>query len=267
MEEENRSFNWSGLLIKIILVVVFILFTIWLLSLSNNRLSDSVDVLTDKIFSENLERMKKVGKEYFTNDKLPSKIGEFKVITLKEMYEKKLITEIKDKNGDACSEENSYISVEKFEDEYQMKVNLECGKDKDYVIVTITCTEAGTCTLTDDSKTEYQYQKVSNGTWGKWSDWSKWSKDIISKLDNRDVETKIEKETKNYIVTDTKIDTKKLECDINSNYIGQNGLDCKYLETETTNLTCPTGYTQVGNAVPPLFAEQIGIALMEVLNG
>jgi DNA (cytosine-5)-methyltransferase 1 len=26
-------------------------------------------------------------------------------------------------------------------------------------------------------------------------------------------------------------------------------------------------YTQVGNAVPPLFAEQIGIALMEVLNG
>ena len=25
-------------------------------------------------------------------------------------------------------------------------------------------------------------------------------------------------------------------------------------------------YTQVGNAVPPLFAEQIGIALMEVLN-
>ena len=25
-------------------------------------------------------------------------------------------------------------------------------------------------------------------------------------------------------------------------------------------------YTQVGNAVPPLFAEQIGIALMEVLK-
>lgn len=274
MEEENRSFSWAGLFIKIILVVVFILFTIWLLSLTNKDVSNSLDVLKDEIFAENLEKMKKVGKEYFTKDNLPSKLGEIEKLTLKEMYEKKLLIEIKDKNGDFCSEDNSYVSVEKFEDEYQMKVNLECGEAKDYVIVTITCTEAGTCVSVDNSETEYEYKKVSGGSWGKWSNWSEWSKVAISKLDNRDVETKIEKETNTYTEEETTIDYKEFDkvckegysltadktscykveenhtnpiCDRTSNFVSQNGFNCKYIEKETNILVCPNGYELFGN--------------------
>lgn len=275
MEEENRSFRLSGLFIKIALVIIFILFTVWLLSLSNKGVSDSLDVLTNEIFAENLEKMKKVGKEYFTKDKLPSKIGGIEKLTLKEMYEKKLLIEIKDKNGDACSEENSYISVEKFDDEYQMKVYLECNKEKDHVIITINCSEFGTCTASDNSVTEYEYKKVSGGSWSNWSEWSEWSKDAISKLDNRDVETKVETETNIYEEEETTIeykefdkvcpegyeltadktkcfkttvDTKNPSCDKTANFVSQNGLNCKYIKEEKVTLSCPAGYVQSGTS-------------------
>lgn len=274
MEEENRGFSWAGLFAKIILVVVFVLFTVWLLSLSNKDISNSLDVLTDSIFAENLEKMKKVGKEYFINDKLPSNTGEIETLTLKEMYNKKLLVEIKDKNGDACSADNSYVSVEKFEDEYQMKVYLECGNVKDHIIVTITCTELGMCASVDNSETEYEYKKVSGGSWGKWSSWSEWSKVEISKLNNRDVETKVEKETNTFEEEETTIDYKDFDkvcpegyalsadktkcyktvanttspvCDRTANFVSQNSFDCKYIEEEKVTLTCPKDYVQSGD--------------------
>jgi len=104
--EENRSLSWTDLFIKVILIVIFVLFTVWLLSLSNKGVTNSLDVLTDNIFAENIDRMKEVGKEYFTTERLPKKIGEIKTITLEEMYKKKLILEVKDKYGNACDAED-----------------------------------------------------------------------------------------------------------------------------------------------------------------
>ena len=72
--EENRRFSWTDLFIKIILVAIFVLFTVWLLSLSNRKMSNSLDVLTDQIFVENMEKMKEVGKSYFTIERLPEKV-------------------------------------------------------------------------------------------------------------------------------------------------------------------------------------------------
>ena len=84
--EENRRFSWSDLFIKVILVVIFVLFTVWLLSLSNKGLSNSLDVLTDNIFAQNIEKMKEVGKEYFTIERLPEKIGEIESVLSKYLY-------------------------------------------------------------------------------------------------------------------------------------------------------------------------------------
>ena len=67
--EENKRFSWSDLFIKVILVIIFVLFIVWLLSLSNKKMTNSLDVLTDQIFVENMEKMKEVGKEYFTIEK------------------------------------------------------------------------------------------------------------------------------------------------------------------------------------------------------
>ena len=61
MEEENNRISWPNLFIKVIIVVIFILFTVWLLSLSHKGLSNSLNVLTDNIYAENIDRMKEVG--------------------------------------------------------------------------------------------------------------------------------------------------------------------------------------------------------------
>ena len=67
MYEENRRFSWTGLFIKIIIVIIFVLFTIWLLSLSmkstTKGMSNGISVLTDGIFSQNIEKMKDVNRK------------------------------------------------------------------------------------------------------------------------------------------------------------------------------------------------------------
>ena len=216
--EENRRFSWTDLFIKVILIVIFVLFTVWLLSLSNKGLSNSLDVLTDNIFAQNIEKMKEVGKEYFTIERLPEKIGEIETLTLKEMYEKNLILEVKDKNGNACNAKDSYVSIEKMENEYQMKVNLECGKEKDYIIVIMGCynyCDTDICEKKDDVKeVEYEYKKTTGGKWTDYGNWSEWSKVSVTNTDYRQVETKKvnEEYTYNEVITNTLYEEYDITC-------------------------------------------------------
>ena len=86
MYEENRRFSWTTLFIKVIIIIIFVLFTIWLLQLSmksaTRGMSNGIDVLTDGIFSQNVEKMKDVGQSYFTTERLPKKVGEVKTLTI-----------------------------------------------------------------------------------------------------------------------------------------------------------------------------------------
>ena len=213
MYEDERHFSWTNLFIKIIIVVIFILFTIWLLSLSvksgTRGLSNSLDVLTDKIFSENVDKMKEVGKSYFTTERLPEKVGEVKTLTLAKMYDEDLILELKDKNGNACSAKNSYVVVEKMENEYQMKVYLECGLEKDSIKVIMGCydycnkdicekKQEVTPTIPSNVNLEYEYSKVVGGNWTSYGSWSEWSRVSIDKTNYRDVETKTVREEYEY---------------------------------------------------------------------
>ena len=252
MYEENRRFSWTNLFIKIIIVVIFILFTVWLLSLSTKSatkgISNSLDVLTDRIFSENIEKMKEVGKSYFTTERLPQKIGEVKTLSLAKMYDENLILELKDKNGNACSAKNSYVSIEKMDTEYQMKVYLECGEESDFIKVIMGCynycstdiCEKKTEPETNTQNVEYEYGKTTGGSWTSYGSWSNWSKTSVTKTDYRDVETKVVKENYSYdkTVTETKYTT-DATCPTVDGYTLQsknNGL-CTYTKiiTDTTN--------------------------------
>ena len=254
MYEENRRFSWTNLFIKIIIVIIFILFTIWLLSLSTKGMSNSLNVLTDQVFSENIDKMKEVGKSYFTTERLPKNVGDVKTLTLQKMYDNKLLLELKDKNGKKCSADNSYVSIEKLEKEYQMKVYLECGKEKDYVITIMGCynyCDTDICEKKEEAKVlEYEYSKTTGGAWGPWGSWSEWSTGYVSKTNYREVETKIVNETYTYDkpVTETKY-VGEATCQTLSGYAlvsNKEGV-CTYSKTEIDEQSsvCPTvdGYT------------------------
>jgi len=260
MYEENRKFSWTDFLIKVIIFIIFILFVMWLLSLSTKGLSNSLNVLTDNIMSENINQMKEVGQEYFTIERLPSKVGEVEKITLQQMYDKHLILEIKDKDGNACSANDSYVSVEKLETEYEMKVYLDCGKDTKYIISKMGCTEIcsnNECNITveeeentsnkgntSSKKTEYQYSLSTNGTWGNYGAWSEWSTTKVTATDSKQVETKVEKIGTDYVTTATKTENvaySSITCP--SGYTLSNGTCYKTTSsTDKVNPTCPSTY-------------------------
>lgn len=241
MYEENRRFSWTNFFIKGIIIIIFVLFTVWLLSLSNKGISNSLDVLTDNIFAENIDRMKEAGKGYFTDERLPQKVGEVKSISLAKMYDEKLILEIKDKYGNACSATNSYVSIEKMDNEYQMKVYLECGEESDYIIVIMGCytyCESDICerrTPTDTAKEiEYEYKKTTGGKWSDWGNWSEWSKVGISKTEYREVETKTVKEEYSYDKTVYENEYVSFETSCPSGYNKTSDGKCVKYETKET---------------------------------
>ena len=255
--ETTRKINWVDLLIVLIAIIAIILFAIWVIKLSNREISNSLDVLTDKIFSENLQRMKEVGKEYFTTERLPEKVGDVKTLTLEEMYNKNLILELTDKYGNSCSEENSYVSIEKHEKEYQMKVYLECGEEQNYIIVIMGCYDYCNTDIceskensvedkfegnqyVDNKLLEYEYKKSTDGKWNDWGTWTEWSKTLVTSTDYREVETKIENEEYTYDKTNEETIYTELDATCPDGYtMNSKGTNC-YKTEENTSYKEPT---------------------------
>ncbi len=269
MDEDNRKGSLASFFIKLILVIIFAIFALWLLSsvskgLNNsmNSINNSLNTLTENIFYENILKMKEAGKEYFTIERLPENVGDVKSLTLQEMYDKKLLLELKDKNGKACSAENSYVKVEKYDDEYQMKVYLECGEEKNYITVILGCYDYCSKTVCEKSENsnntdsnshiEYEYRKTTGGYWTNYGNWSEWSKVEISKTNYREVETKTVSEQYTYDKTITKNQYVSYTTSCPSGYTKtSDGTKC-YKITDTTKTTAPVcpatynGYSLVG---------------------
>ena len=263
MYEDSNRFSWTNLFIKIIIIIIFILFTVWLISLSTKNItqgmSNSLGVLTDGIFSQNVDKMKEVGKSYFTTERLPQKVGEIKTLSLAKMYDENLILELKDKNGNACSAKNSYVKVEKMENEYQMKVYLECGDESDFINVIMGCynyCNTDICekktpdapTNTGNQAIEYQYSKTTGGAWTDYGSWSEWSKTQVTATSSRQVDTKVVAETYTYdkTVTETKY-VGEANCPSLSGYtlVSRNNGVCSYNRTvvQTADAVCPSTYS------------------------
>ena len=267
MDEDNRKGSLASFFIKLIMVIIFAIFTLWLLSsvskgLSNsmNDINNSLNTLKDNIFYENILKMKEAGKEYFTIERLPQNVGDVKSLTLREMYDKNLLLELKDKNGNACSAENSYVRVEKFDKEYQMKVYLECGEEKNYITIIMGCYDycsTTICEKKDDNNNnnnntiinnnhiEYEYKKTTGGHWTDFGSWSEWSKIEINKTNYRDVETKTvdEQYTYNKTIASNQYVSFITSCP-NGYAKTSDGTKCYKVDstTETTNPVCPATY-------------------------
>ena len=123
-------------ILKLILIIIFVLLLIWLVPWPN---MDSLNPLKDQIFNANLQTMKEAGITYFTTERLPVEVGDKTTLTLQKMLDMKLLVPFTDKNGNSCDVKASYVSLEKKETEYLMKVNLKCGEEEDYILVHLGC--------------------------------------------------------------------------------------------------------------------------------
>ncbi len=167
-EERRESFSVRDLILQVLFIVLFVFILIWLFPtkdymkkyIKDNKGSnttivqsdfdvDQLAVLYNQIFANNVVAMKEAAVGYYTTDRLPAKVGESDKMTLQQMYDKHLVLKLTDKNGNACDVNKSYVSVTKYENEYQMKVNLSCGSEEDYIIVYLGCYDycdaAGVC--------------------------------------------------------------------------------------------------------------------------
>ncbi len=134
-EEKARKLDidWKSLLVKMGILLAILFISLWVVSLFNKEKKK-----TESNLAVNLNSMQGAAYEYFTGTRLPEYINGKRVVTLKEMFENKLLIEFKDQNGNACNLNESYAEAIKISDvDYTIKVKLVCGDESDYIINTV----------------------------------------------------------------------------------------------------------------------------------
>ena len=236
MYEEKNNFSVRTIILQILAIVLFVLIMIWLFPtkdyadgtyVTKDTLLDSLQSIYGRNFASNIESMRDAAKDYFTNERLPKKVGESVTLTLGEMQDKKLVLTMIDSNNQACNTTKSYVTVTKMDNEYQMKIQLSCTDYSDYIIDYLgfyyycyTCNKPNNNTKKDDTKKDgddptptptptkkykYEYRKSFQNEYSAWSDWSSWSTTKATADNFTQVEMKTEKVidgyTKDYKIT------------------------------------------------------------------
>ena len=163
--ERRSGFSIADLLVKIIFAALFIFILIWLFE----KKVPNMTPFYSNVFRENIKYMQEAGESYFTDDKMPKNIGESTKISLGEMFDKKLLLPFVDENGHSCNQYDSYVSVTKTDNGYELKTNLVCNKESNYTIKILGCHNyckdalcSKTCSV--EQITEYKYKKLSTVT-------------------------------------------------------------------------------------------------------
>jgi hydrogenase maturation factor len=159
MYEENRGkFTVRDIILQLLVVALFIFILIWLFP-TKGFISSKVDPLLDRIFNANVMSMKESAESYYTLERLPKNEGDKVKMTLKQMLEKKIILPFSDKYGESCDLDKSYVEVTKKGIEYEMKVNLKCSRQEDYIIVHMGCYDYCLNTICQKEETEIKDSK------------------------------------------------------------------------------------------------------------
>jgi hypothetical protein len=194
--ERREGFAIQDVILQIAFVVLFVFLLLWLFP-TRTFVKNIAQPIDQAIFNENVESMKEAAQSYFTLERLPAKVGDKVTISLDEMFTTKLLLPFPDEESNKCDATNSYVEVTKIGIEYSMKVNLECGTTKDYIIVPMGCynfCEGAICEKEEPTPIvkvyEYEYKLVKDGSYGPWSDFSAWSTTRQTTSDLKREETK-----------------------------------------------------------------------------
>ena len=163
--ERGSRFSILDIFVKLIFAALFIFILAWLFQKNVPNMAP----FYSNVFRENIKYMQEAGESYFTDDKLPKEIGQSNKISLADMFDKKLVLPFVDEDGNSCNQYDSYVSVTKTDNGYELKTNLVCNKESNYTIKILGCHNyckdalcSKTCSV--EQITEYKYKKLSNVT-------------------------------------------------------------------------------------------------------
>jgi len=131
----KKGFSILDLIVKIIFAGLFIFILIWLFQ----KKVPNMKPFYSNVFRENIKYMQEAGENYFTDDRMPKEIGESKKLTLKEMVDSNLLLPFVDEDGKECNADESYVSITKLEEGYELKTNLVCPKESNYTLKMLGC--------------------------------------------------------------------------------------------------------------------------------
>ncbi len=155
--------DWVSIVIKLAILLAFAFLFIYVFT---KLKGDS----SEKIFDKNVEMMRAGAYTYFKEEEnRPNSVDEEYDLTLQDMINSSLISELKDKKKNVCDKENSYASLTKESaTKYNLHIYLLCNgdsKEKDY---SVTYKETKTTTKdnkdTEEKKDEQVKENSSNNT-------------------------------------------------------------------------------------------------------
>ncbi len=131
------------LLLKLLLIFSIIILLIWILpkfisykpSNKNNNIKVKEESTDNKLFAENLTKLKDAALVYYKEDKLPLNSGDIQIVTLKELIKENLITNLYNSNKKKCDVKKSYAKITKLTDDYLLKIFISCDSKTDYLLV------------------------------------------------------------------------------------------------------------------------------------
>ena len=163
--ERGSRFSLLDIIVKLIFAALFIFILVWLFQKNVPNMAP----FYSNVFRENIKYMQEGGESYFTDDKLPKEIGQSNRISLADMFDKKLVLPFVDEDGNSCNQYDSYVSVTKTDNGYELKTNLVCNKESNYTIKILGCHNyckdalcSKTCSV--EQIKEYKYKKLSTVT-------------------------------------------------------------------------------------------------------
>ena len=137
-----KKIDWKTLGIKLGILFLSMLILIFTISRINKHHKNE-----EEIFNQNIEKITEATANYFKSSPLPQNIGDSASLVLEEMIQLELLDEIKNNDNKICNEENSYVITTKTgNEEYHLKIYLECPDKKKVVEKRIICNE-NNCTI------------------------------------------------------------------------------------------------------------------------
>lgn len=158
-EDKSRKIviNWKELIIKMVILLFVVFVILWIISFINRKNTPKASNLND-----NLKLMQTAANEYFVGSKLPVSINGKKKITLREMFDAKLLIEFKDQDKKSCDVNSSFAEATKINDtDFTIKVKLVCNKGTSYVIDKITIAKED---VPVDNENNTSNEQVDNNT-------------------------------------------------------------------------------------------------------